>query len=154
MNGYDASFPVACAEDVELPIACRHGAEDEVCFLKRWSTTRIQARCTISQEEIQVRRSGASRCSQEPSKVLKDSHTPQIMKLQLLFAPALLLGLAVDVVMHSSVPLWAIVPGAFLVTTLPFTGRAFRERSGCGTAISGPARCSRLCATVGRSGGT
>jgi len=128
MNGYDTSFPVACAEDVELSyrmsargwkmkfvpsaIVCHTHPETLWVYLKKkykFAFWRMLA----------VRKN--------PSKTLKDSHTPQIMKLQLLFAPALLLAVSHDLLAHSRAP-WAVaVLAAFLVSTLPFTWPAFRK---------------------------
>jgi uncharacterized protein YqgC (DUF456 family) len=62
-----------------------------------------------------------------PSKGVKDSHTPQIMKVQLLFAPALLLAVGFDVTARPSIPASALVLVSFLLTTLPFTLRATRK---------------------------
>jgi hypothetical protein len=59
-----------------------------------------------------------------PHRAIKDSHTPQLMKIQLLFLPALLLGVALDFTARPSVPLSALVLAAFLVSTLPFSLRA------------------------------
>jgi hypothetical protein len=62
-----------------------------------------------------------------PGKAVKDSHTPQLMKLQLLFAPALLLAVAVDLALRPTWPASLLVLAAFLMSTLPFTLRAFRK---------------------------
>src|SRR5260370_41858257 len=62
-----------------------------------------------------------------PSKGVKDSHTPQIMKLQLLFAPALLIALAFDLTVRPTLRASALVIVGFLLTTLPFTLRAIRK---------------------------
>jgi hypothetical protein len=59
-----------------------------------------------------------------PNKTFKDSHTPQLMKLQLLFAPALLLAIVRDLVVLPKVPISLLVCAAFLVSTLPFALRA------------------------------
>jgi len=59
-----------------------------------------------------------------PNKTLKDSHTPQLMKVQLLFAPVLLPAIFCDVVVHPKVPASLLVCAAFLVSTLPFAWRA------------------------------
>jgi hypothetical protein len=55
---------------------------------------------------------------------LKDSHTPQLMKLQLLFAPVLALAIVRDLLVHPKVPAFLLVCAAFLVSTLPFVWRA------------------------------
>jgi hypothetical protein len=58
---------------------------------------------------------------------VKDSHTPQIMKLQLLFAPVLLVAVVFDLVVRPTVPVSAFVLAGFLLSTLPFTLRAIRK---------------------------
>jgi hypothetical protein len=65
--------------------------------------------------------------SKNPSKTLKDSHTPQIMKVQLLLAPALLLSTSRDLLMHTTIPATPLVLAAFLLSALPFTLRAIRK---------------------------
>ena len=128
MTGYDTSFPVACAEDIELsyrmsargwkmmfaPTAIvYHTHPDRLSwYLKKkykFAFWRVLA----------VRKN--------PSKAVRDSHTPQLMKLQLLFAPALLLAVAFDLVVRPAVPATLIVMGVFLVSTLPFAVRAIAK---------------------------
>jgi hypothetical protein len=62
-----------------------------------------------------------------PSKGVKDSHTPQIMKLQLLFAPALLVAVLFDLVVRPAVSVSAVVTVSFLLSATPFALRAFRQ---------------------------
>lgn len=125
MNGYDTRFPVACAEDVELsyrmsargwtmkfvPAAIVYHTHPDTLwkYLKKkykFAFWRVLA----------VRKN--------PNKAVKDSHTPQLMKLQLLFAPALLLAIFRDLVVHPKVPASVLVCAVFLVSTLPFAWRA------------------------------
>jgi GT2 family glycosyltransferase len=125
MNGYDTSFPVACAEDVELsyrmsargwkmkfaPAAVVYHTHPDTFwrYLKKkykFAFWRVLA----------VRKN--------PAKGVKDSHTPQIMKLQLLLAPALLAAVAFDAIARPPLPVSALVLGAFLLSTLPFAFRA------------------------------
>ena len=125
INGYDTAFPVACAEDVELsyrmsargwamkfiPTAIVYHTHPDTLlrYLKKkykFAFWRVQA----------VRKN--------PNKTLKDSHTPQLMKLQLLFAPVLLPAIFHDVLVHPKVPASLLVCAAFLVSTLPFAWRA------------------------------
>ena|ERR1035438_3441033 len=128
MTGYDTSFPVACAEDAELsyrmsargwkmkfaPAAIVYHTHPETLsrYLKRkykFTFWRMLA----------VRKN--------PSKAVKDSHTPQLMKLQLLFAPALLVAGAFDLAVRPAVPASSLVLAAFLLSTLPFALRAIRK---------------------------
>jgi GT2 family glycosyltransferase len=125
MTGYDTSFLVACAEDIELsyrmsargwkmkfaPAAIVYHTHPDTLwrYLKKkykFAFWRVLA----------VRKN--------PSKAVKDSHTPQLMKLQLLFAPALLLAVAFDLVARPAVPASLLVVALFLVSTLPFALRA------------------------------
>jgi GT2 family glycosyltransferase len=127
-SGYDTSFPVACAEDIELsyrmsargwkmkfaPAAIVYHTHPDTLwrYLKKkykFAFWRVLA----------VRKN--------PSKGVKDSHTPQIMKLQLLFAPALLLGIVFDLAMRPRIPVSILVIGAFLLSTSPFTARAITK---------------------------
>jgi glycosyltransferase involved in cell wall biosynthesis len=124
-KGYDTSFPVACAEDVELsfrmsarglamkfvPEAVVYHAHPDTfwAYLKKkykFAFWRVLA----------VRKN--------PNKALRDSHTPQVMKLQLLFVPALLLGTAIDSVFHPRIPATLLACAAFLVSAIPFAWRA------------------------------
>jgi len=128
MNGYDTTFPVACAEDAELsyrmsargwimkfnPAAVVHHTHPETFwryFKKKYKFAfwRVLA------------------VSKNPSKTLKDSHTPQLMKFQLLLAPALLLALFCDLLWRPRVPASGIVVAMFIVTTVPFALRALMK---------------------------
>jgi hypothetical protein len=62
-----------------------------------------------------------------PTKAVKDSHTPQLMKLQLLFLPALLLAAIFDLTVRRGIPVTAFVVGGFLITTIPFALRAMAK---------------------------
>jgi glycosyltransferase involved in cell wall biosynthesis len=154
MTGYDTSFPVACAEDVELsyrmsargwkmkfvPAAIVYHTHPDTFshYLKKkykFAFWRVLA----------VRKN--------PSKGVKDSHTPQIMKLQLLFAPALLFAVVFDLTARPRVPASALVLGGFLLSTLPFTLRAIRKDPKVGL-LSPVLLAARACAQVlGVAGG-
>jgi glycosyltransferase involved in cell wall biosynthesis len=128
MSGYDTSFPVACAEDAELsyrmsargwimkfvPAAIVYHTHPDTLwrYLKKkykFAFWRVLA------------------LSKNPSKTLKDSHTPQTMKVQLLLAPALLLALSRDLLTHATIPASPLVLAAFFISTVPFTLRAARK---------------------------
>ena len=128
MTGYDTSFPVACAEDVEL--SYRMSA-------RGWKMKFVPAaivyhthpdtfpRYLKKKYKFAFWRVLAVR--KNPSKGVKDSHTPQIMKLQLLLAPALLLAVVFDLIRRPMVPVSVLVLGGFLLSTLPFTRQAIRK---------------------------
>jgi cellulose synthase/poly-beta-1,6-N-acetylglucosamine synthase-like glycosyltransferase len=128
MTGYDTSFPVACAEDIEL--SYRMSA-------RGWKMKFVPAAIVYHTHPDTLSRYLKKKYKfafwrmlavrKNPGKGVKDSHTPQIMKLQLLFAPALLLAVIFDLAARPRVPLSAFVLTGFLLTTLPFTLRAIRK---------------------------
>lgn len=128
MSGYDQSFPVACAEDVELSyrMSARGWkmkfAPDAIVYHTHPKTLSAYLR---KKYKFAFWRVLAVR--KNPAKGVKDSHTPQIMKLQLLFLPALLFTAAVDLSVRPRVSLSAIITGLFLMSTLPFAFRAVRK---------------------------
>ena len=114
MSGYDTSFPVACAEDIEL--SYRMSA-------RGWKMKFVPAAIVYHTHPDTLSRYLKKKYKfafwrvlavrKNPSKGVKDSHTPQIMKLQLLFAPALLLAVAFDLMVRPAVPASALVLAAF-----------------------------------------
>ena len=148
MKGYDTSFPVACAEDIEL--SYRMSARGwkmkftpaAIVFHTHPDTL---SRYLKKKYKFAFWRLLAVR--KNPGKGVKDSHTPQVMKLQLLFAPALLATIAFDVAMRPAIPLSAFVLGAFLLSTLPFAWRAFRKDPVVGI-LSPVLLAARACAQV------
>jgi GT2 family glycosyltransferase len=154
MSGYDTSFPVACAEDVEL--SYRMSA-------RGWKMTFVPAaivyhthpdtflRYLKKKYKFAFWRVLAVR--KNPSKGVRDSHTPQIMKLQLLFAPALLVAVVLDVAVRPRVSVSALVIAGFLISTLPFAVRAMRKDPMVGL-LSPVLLAARACAQVlGVAGG-
>jgi glycosyltransferase involved in cell wall biosynthesis len=128
MNGYDTSFPVACAEDVEL--SYRMSA-------RGWTMKFVPAAIVYHTHPDTLRKYLRKKYKfafwrvlavyKNPDKTLKDSHTPQLMKLQVLFAPLLLLAISRDLLAPSRVPASLLVCAAFLASALPFAWRAMRK---------------------------
>jgi GT2 family glycosyltransferase len=128
MAGYDTSFPVACAEDIEL--SYRMSARGwKMKFVPAAIVYHTHPNTFLSylKKKYKFAFWRVLAVRKNPSKGVKDSHTPQIMKLQLLFAPALLLGVVLDLAVRPRIPLSAFVLGGFLLTTLPFALRAVRK---------------------------
>src|ERR1700733_15645683 len=148
MNGYDTSFPVACAEDVEL--SYRMSA-------RGWKMKFVPAAVVYHthpntlwqylKKKYKFAFWRVLAVRKNPSKGVKDSHTPQVMKLQLLFAPALLLALIFDLVARPRVPVSVLVLGGFLLSTLPFAVRAAKKDTVVGM-ISPAVLAARACAQV------
>ncbi len=125
MGGYDASFPVACAEDIELSYrmsACgwhmRFVPTAAVCHThpaEPWGYLRKKFKFAYWR---------VFALHKNPQKVAKDSHTPQLMKLQLLLLPALLVALLAGALTGRLLLALGSVVLAFLISTVPFTVRA------------------------------
>lgn len=125
MKGYDISFPVPCAEDIEL--SYRMSA-------RGWRMKFVPGAIVYHTHPDTLSRYLKKKYKfafwrvlavwKNPSKALKDSHTPQLMKLQLFFAPALFLAAVIDLALRPAVPRSLFVVAMFLLSTLPFALRA------------------------------
>lgn len=128
MDGYDTSFPVACAEDAELSyrMSSRGWKMRFVPSAVVFHTHPDHLTAYLKKKhKFAFWRMLAVR--KNPAKGVKDSHTPQIMKLQLLLAPALLAAVIFDLEMHPEISATSVVLGAFLLSTLPFSFRALSK---------------------------
>lgn len=128
VRGFDTDFPVACAEDAELsyrmsargwkmkfaPAAVVYHTHPET--LSKYLAKKYKF---AFWRMLAVRKN--------PHKAVADSHTPQLMKLQLLFPIALLLAVIFDLAVRPTVPATGVVLLAFLVSTLPFAARAMKK---------------------------
>ncbi len=154
MAGYDTSFPVACAEDIEL--SYRMSARGwKMKFVPGAIVYHTHpdtfSRYLKKKYKFAFWRVLAVR--KNPGKGVKDSHTPQIMKLQLLLAPALVFGVGFDLIVRPRVPVSVLVLGGFLLSTLPFAVRAVRKDPVVGI-LSPVLLAARACAQMlGVAGG-
>lgn len=128
MNGYDTAFPLACAEDIELSYRMSERGW-KMKFAPRAIVyhTHPDTLWRYLKKKYKFAFWRVLALRKNPAKAVRDSHTPQVMKLQLLFAPALLFAVALDLVVRPAVPASAVVFGVFLVSTLPFVLRATRK---------------------------
>lgn len=128
MGGYDISFPVACAEDIEL--SYRMSARG---WLMRYAPAAVvyhthpDSFWKYLKKKYKFAFWRVLAVRKNPGKAAKDSHTPQIMKLQLLFPPALLAAAVLSLIRHAAALLAPLVLGLFLLSTIPFAARAFRK---------------------------
>jgi len=128
MKGYDSSFPVACAEDVELSYRMSNKGHkmvfnpDAVVY-----HTHPDSLISYLKKKYKFAYWRMLALKKNPDKALKDSHTPQTMKIQLLFPP-LIMGSAVLAVMNSVFLFPALLlMMVFLVTTLSFSFTALKR---------------------------
>ena len=154
IGGYDTSFPVACAEDVELSYRMsargwkmRFAPKAIVCH------THPDTLSSYLRKKYKFAYWRMLAVRKNPSKGMKDSHTPQIMKLQLLLAPALACAAAFDVKARTGATATELVLALFLASTLPFAFRAVRKDVVIGLlspALLGARACAQfLGATLG-----
>jgi GT2 family glycosyltransferase len=128
MNGYDTSFPVACAEDIEL--SYRMSARGWKMKFAPEAIVYHMHPATFSsylKKKYKFAYWRMLAVKKNPGKGMKDSHTPQIMKLQLLFGPILIAAAIFDLAFGPKVPVSALVAGAFLLSTIPFALRALKK---------------------------
>ena len=148
IGGYDTSFPVACAEDVEL--SYRMSARKWLMKLAPRAAVYHTHPDTFSKYFRKKYKFAFWRVlavRKNPGKGVKDSHTPQVMKLQLAFAPAMLAAVTFDLILRPKVAASAVVLGVFLLSTLPFTLRAMRKDLPVGL-LSPMLLAARACAQV------
>jgi glycosyltransferase involved in cell wall biosynthesis len=148
MDGYDTRFPVACAEDVEL--SYRMSARGWIMkFIPEAVVyhTHPTTLWTYLKKKYKFAFWRMLAVRNKPDKALRDSHTPQLMKLQLLLGPALLLGICGDVFLHPRISATLMVGLAFMASTIPFALRAMR--SDLSLALVSPALlAARACAQL------
>jgi glycosyltransferase involved in cell wall biosynthesis len=146
MNGYDTAFPVACAEDIEL--SYRMSA-------RGWKMKFVPGAIVYHQHPDSFLRYIKKKFKfafwrvlavrKNPHKALKDTHTPQLMKLQMLFGPALPGCAALDLIFKPAIPISVVIIAAFLMTCMPFSLRVAKKDPVVG-AISPGVLAARSCA--------
>jgi GT2 family glycosyltransferase len=148
MTGYDTSFPLACAEDVELSYRMsRRGWTMRFAPAAIVYHTHPDTLMRYLKKKYKFAFWRVLAVRKNPSKGVKDSHTPQLMKLQLLFLPALLFAVVFDLAVRPLVPASVLVLAAFLVSTLPFALRASAKDPIVGL-LSPALLAARACAQV------
>ncbi len=133
IGGYDTSFPVACAEDVELSFRMSS---------RRWLMKFVPGATVYHShpdKPLQYFRKKFKfaywrvlAVRKNPAKALKDSHTPQLMKLQMLFLPVLVTSLLAGLILGKALLAVSLVLVGFVITTIPFVLRASRKDAAVG----------------------
>lgn len=126
VGGFDVNFPQACAEDAEL--SYRMSARGWKMKFAREAIVYHTHPDTLQKYLAKKYKFAFWRMlavRKNPQKTVTDSHTPLLMKLQLLFPIALVLAAAIDLLTKPSLPASLVVAAVFLGSTMPFTLRAF-----------------------------
>ena len=155
LNGYDTSFPVACAEDAELSyrMAAKGGkmrfARNAIVYHQHPDSLKAYLKKKFKFAYWRV-----LAVSKNPTKAVRDSHTPQTMKLQLLFLPSIVCLLPLDIGHGRHFPATLVAFSFFMLSALPFTVRAVLRDPVAGL-VSPVLLALRACAQIlGVVGGT
>jgi glycosyltransferase involved in cell wall biosynthesis len=171
MNGFDTAFPVACAEDADLSYRMSMlGWKMKFVPSAIVSHTHPDRLSSFVKKKYKFAFWRMMAIRKNPKKGVRDSHTPQLLKLQVLLLPMLALAALFDLTVQPAVPASSVVLGLFVLSTVPFTTTALSKdplvgllapyflalRSGaqcCGVAL-GVVYASRHQATVGAKAAT
>jgi glycosyltransferase involved in cell wall biosynthesis len=123
-GGYNTSFPTACAEDVELSYRMRKenllmvfAAEARVYH------THPERLIAYLRKKFKFAYWRVYALALNPHMISGDSHTPQLMKVQMLLGPATLAAAAGATLHPAALAAGLACAVAFLGTTLPFSAR-------------------------------
>jgi GT2 family glycosyltransferase len=128
LGGYDTEFPVACAEDVELSYRLSKKGYKMVfaskAVVRHTHPARLKA---YLKKKFKFAYWRVIAVKKNPQKIVRDSHTPQVMKMQLIFPPVCLF----PVLLVFFFPKFLIISGlgfiGFILTTVPFIYKAMRK---------------------------
>jgi len=155
MGGYDTDFPVACAEDVELSFRLSNRGYKMV-FNPRAIVYHIHPDSLKAylHKKYKFAFWRMVAVQKNPNKALRDSHTPQMMKLQLLFPPAIAASVIWDIITRSDYSLPLILLALFILLSAPWAVKAAKKDFVTGV-ISPPLLLLRATAQfLGVAGGT
>ncbi len=125
-GGFDPGFPKANNEDVEFSYRLSEQGH-QMRFVPEAQVYHHHANTWRRYAQLKTGR-GYWRTivyRRHPGKALKDSYTPQVLKLQILLAPLMVLG-GVAALIHRRLG-WTALAAPFLATTLPFVRFAARR---------------------------
>lgn len=127
-GGYDTCFPVACAEDVELSFRMSTQGykmvfnSNAIVYHRhpRFFFDYFKKKYKFAYWRILA-------VKKNPKKLIKDSHTPQIMKLQAVFLPLLVFTIFLGYFSKKTAYLAFLIIIAFLISTMPFVIKAIKK---------------------------
>lgn len=127
-GGYNTSFPTACAEDVELSYRMR---KDNLPMMfvatARVYHTHPERLIAYLRKKYKFAYWRVYAVALNPHMIAGDSHTPQLMKAQMLLAPATVAAAAGALIHPAALPLSLAGAVLFLATTLRFSVRLARH---------------------------
>lgn len=121
MGGYDTSFPVACSEDAEFSFRLANKGYKMV-FNPNAVVYHIHPDMFTAyvKKKFKFAYWRMLAVKKNPNKLVRDSHTPQIMKIQLLLAPVVVVFMLGAPFCDYSRVLFIGSAGLYLILSLPF----------------------------------
>jgi cellulose synthase/poly-beta-1,6-N-acetylglucosamine synthase-like glycosyltransferase len=127
-GGYDTGFPVACAEDIELSYRM---SRDRLKMLFIPGAVVCHRHPATLNDYLRKKHKFAYwrllAVRKNPEKMIRDSHTPQLMKLQLLLPPLFLLALTASPWWPPAARAAAVLLLLFCLASTPFVIKALRR---------------------------
>lgn len=128
MKGYDTDFPVACAEDVELSYRLSNKGYKMVFNPKAIVYhTHPDKLAAYLKKKYKFAYWRMLALKKNPGKAIKDSHTPQMMKLQILFPPLIIGSAILSLIFKPFALLLLPLFILFFLTTIPYTVKACKR---------------------------
>lgn len=125
-DGFDTSFPVACAEDQELSFRIgRDGYKMKFIPQAIVYHTHPNSLLFYIKKKYKFAFWKMLALKKNPEKLKGDTHTPQMMKLQLLLGPSILGALAASLYSPLALTAFYYLAILFFATTIPFAIKSF-----------------------------
>ena len=128
MNGFNTEFPVACAEDIELSYRLSSKGYKMVfnpnTVVYHTHPSRLPDYLKKKYKFAYWRTLAVKK---NPKKLIKDSHTPQLMKLQLLFPPVIFINILLYLISGKFIFMLFLMLLLFLLTVIPFAFQAMKK---------------------------
>jgi glycosyltransferase involved in cell wall biosynthesis len=127
-NGFNKEFPVACAEDIELSYRLANSGHKMV-FNPQARVIHLHPNSLMdyAKKKYKFAYWRMLAIKKHPHKILNDAHTPQTMKIQLLFVPLLLTFIAFLFIAPMVAKVILLLFLLSYLTTIPFILKASRR---------------------------
>jgi len=127
-DGFDTTFPVACAEDQELSFRIARDGH-KMKFIPQAIVYHTHPNSVLSyiKKKYKFAFWKMLALKKNPEKLMGDTHTPQIMKVQLLLGPSMLGALAAGLYSPLALTAFYCLAIFFFATTIPFAIKSIRK---------------------------
>lgn len=127
-NGFNREFPIACAEDVELSYRLANSGY-KMIFNPKAKVSHLHPRSLMDYVKKKYKFSywRMLAIKKHPNKIWNDTHTPQSMKIQLLFIPFLVASFVFLFLSPIAPKIIISLLILFYLTTIPFIIKAVRR---------------------------